>query len=155
MTQAELWEGFETGRGPFFKLLRFVLIGVGVVALLFFGSLSLSWPQQAVLGLLILLLCIWLSRASDSYLITLTLMMLSMFAPSAMDSGASATVEAFFRDPGSNWGPVDAFFILLLLGAEAYAFSFCFWDFCRPSGRCGARRFRCRTIRRSGRRSTC
>ena len=53
MTQAEIWEGFETGRGPFFRLLRLVMIAVGIVALFFFGSLSLSWPQQAVLGLLI------------------------------------------------------------------------------------------------------
>ena len=80
MTQTEMWEGFETGQGPFFRLLRIVLIAAGMVVLFFFGSLALSWPQQAVLGLLILLLCIWLSRVSDSYLITLTLMMLSMFA---------------------------------------------------------------------------
>ena len=56
MTQDELWEGFETGRGPFFKLLRLLLIAFGVVALFFFGSLALSWPQQAVLGLLMVLL---------------------------------------------------------------------------------------------------
>ncbi|MGB7136525.1 MAG: hypothetical protein WBD46_14630, partial [Acidobacteriaceae bacterium] len=123
MTQADLWEGFETGRGPFFKLLRFVLICFGVLALIFFGSLTLSWPQQAVLGLLILLLCIWLSRASDSYLITLTLMMMSMFATFRYAVWRVGTVAAFFRDPGTKWGPVDAFFILLLLGAEAYAFS--------------------------------
>ena len=129
MTQADLWEGFETGRGPFFKLLRFVLICVGVVALLFFGSLSLSWPQQAVLGLLILLLCIWLSRASDSYLITLTLMIMSMFATFRYAWWRVGTVEAFFRDPGTKWGPVDAFFILLLLGAEAYAFSILYMGF--------------------------
>ncbi|HEX4038174.1 MAG TPA: UDP-forming cellulose synthase catalytic subunit [Acidobacteriaceae bacterium] len=129
MTQADLWEGFETGRGPFFKLLRFVLIGFGILALIFFGSLSLSWPQQAVLGLLILLLCIWLSRASDSYLITLTLMMMSMFATFRYAWWRIATVAAFFRDPGTKWGPVDAFFILLLLGAEAYAFSILYLGF--------------------------
>lgn len=129
MTQAELWEGFESGRGPFFKVLRFVLICVGVVALIFFGSLSLSWPQQAVLGLLILLLCIWLSRASDSYLITLTLMIMSMFATFRYAWWRISTVSAFFQDPGTKWGPVDAFFILLLLGAEAYAFSILYLGF--------------------------
>ncbi len=80
MTQAELWDGFENGRGPFFHLLRLGMVALGAVALFFFGSLPLAWPQQAVLGLLMLLLCIWLSRVSDSYLITLTLMMMSMFA---------------------------------------------------------------------------
>ncbi|MGC2297945.1 MAG: UDP-forming cellulose synthase catalytic subunit, partial [Acidobacteriaceae bacterium] len=129
MTQAEIWEGFETGRGPFFRLLRLAMIAVGIVALFFFGSLSLSWPQQAVLGLLILLLCIWLSRVSDSYLITLTLMMLSMFATFRYGWWRVSTIIAFFQDPGTKWGPVDVFFILLLLGAEAYAFSILYLGF--------------------------
>jgi cellulose synthase (UDP-forming) len=129
MTQAEMWEDFETGRGPFFKLLRLVLTAVGIVALFFFGSLSLSWPQQAVLGLLILLLCIWLSRVSDSYLITLTLMMLSMFATFRYGWWRVSTIIAFFQDPGTRWGPVDVFFILLLLVAEAYAFGILYLGF--------------------------
>lgn len=129
MTQAELWDGFENGRGPFFHLLRLVLVAFGVVALFFFGSLPLAWPQQAVLGLLMLLLCIWLSRVSDSYLITLTLMMMSMFATFRYAWWRVSTVIAFFHDPGSKWGPVDAFFILLLLGAEAYAFSILYLGF--------------------------
>lgn len=129
MTQAELWEGFESGRGPFFRVLRWFLIGFGVLALFFFGTLPLTWPQQAVLGLLILLLCIWLSRASDSYLVTLTLMMMSMFATFRYAWWRVSTVAGFFQDPGSKWGPVDAFFIILLLGAEAYAFSILYLGF--------------------------
>ncbi len=129
MTQAQLWEGFETGRGPFFKLLRLVMTAVGLVALFFFGSLALSWPQQAVLGLLILLLCVWLSRVSDSYLITLTLMMLSMFATFRYGWWRVSSIIAFFQDPGTKWTPVDVFFIFLLLGAEAYAFSILYLGF--------------------------
>jgi cellulose synthase (UDP-forming) len=129
MTQAEMWQGFETGQGPFFRLLRIVLIAAGMVVLFFFGSLSLSWPQQAVLGLLILLLCIWLSRVSDSYLITLTLMMLSMFATFRYGWWRVSSIIAFFQDPGTKWGPVDVFFILLLLGAEAYAFAILYMGF--------------------------
>ena len=129
MTQAELWDGFENGRGPFFHLLRLVMVALGLVALFFFGSLPLAWPQQAVLGLLMLLLCIWLSRVSDSYLITLTLMMMSMFATFRYAWWRVSTVIAFFHDPGTKWGPVDAFFILLLLGAEAYAFSILYLGF--------------------------
>ncbi len=129
MTQDDLWEGFETGRGPFFKLLRFAMIVFGVVALFFFGSLSLSWPQQAVLGLLMVLLCVWLSRVSDSYLITLTLMMLSMFATFRYGWWRVSSIVAFFQDPGTKWGPVDVFFIVLLLGAEAYAFAILYLGF--------------------------
>ncbi|HVT97475.1 MAG TPA: UDP-forming cellulose synthase catalytic subunit [Acidobacteriaceae bacterium] len=129
MTQDELWEGFETGRGPFFKLLRLVLIAFGLVALFFFGSLALSWPQQAVLGLLMVLLCVWLSRVSDSYLITLILMMLSMFATFRYGWWRVSSIFAFFQDPGTRWGPVDVFFIVLLLGAEAYAFGILYLGF--------------------------
>ncbi|HUB19277.1 MAG TPA: UDP-forming cellulose synthase catalytic subunit [Acidobacteriaceae bacterium] len=129
MTQEEIWEGFETGRGPFFKLLRLMLIGVGIVALFFFASLALSWPQQAVLGLLMVLLCVWLSRVSDSYLITLTLMMLSMFATFRYGWWRVSSIIAFFQDPGTKWGPVDVFFIALLLVAEAYAFGILYLGF--------------------------
>ncbi len=129
MTQAELWDEFENGRGPFFNLLRLGMVAFGLLALFFFGSLPLAWPQQAVLGLLMLLLCIWLSRVSDSYLITLTLMMMSMFATFRYAWWRVSTVIAFFHDPGTKWGPVDAFFILLLLGAEAYAFSILYLGF--------------------------
>jgi cellulose synthase (UDP-forming) len=129
MTQAELWEGFESGRGPGFRTLRWLLIGLGVLALLFFGALNLSWPQQAVLGLLMLLLCIWLSRASDSYLVTLTLMMMSMFATFRYAWWRISTTVTFLHDPGTKWGPVDCFFIVVLLGAEAYAFSILYLGF--------------------------
>ena len=129
MTQSPIWEGFESGHGPFFRLLRIVLIAFGIVALFFFGSLSLSWPQQAVLGLLILLLCVWLSRVSDSYLITLTLMMLSMFATFRYAWWRVSAIITFFQDPGTRWGPVDVFFILLLLGAETYAFAILYMGF--------------------------
>jgi cellulose synthase (UDP-forming) len=129
MTQSELWEGFETGRGPFFRLLRWGFIIFGVAVMIFFASLQLTWPQQAVLGLLILMLCIWLSRASDSYLVTLTLMMMSMFATFRYACWRIHTVVAFFKDPGSKWGPIDAFFIVVLLLAEAYAFSILYLGF--------------------------
>lgn len=129
MTQSEIWEGFESGRGPFFKLVRLVMVAVGLIALFFFGSLALSWPQQAVLGLLMVLLCVWLSRVSDSYLITLTLMMLSMFATFRYGWWRVSSILAFFQDPGTKWGPVDVFFIVLLLGAEAYAFGILYLGF--------------------------
>ncbi len=129
MTQSDLWDGFESGHGPFFRLLRLLLAACGIVALFFFGTLQLAWPQQAVLGLLILLLCVWLSRVSDSYLITLTLMMLSMFATFRYAWWRVSAIVAFFQDPGTKWGPVDVFFILLLLGAEAYAFGILYLGF--------------------------
>ena len=52
MTEGEIWQGLDSEPGPFFRLVRFVLIAFGMVAMFFFGSLALPWPQQAVLGLL-------------------------------------------------------------------------------------------------------
>jgi cellulose synthase (UDP-forming) len=129
MTQAEMWDGAEPERGPVFRLMRLVLIAFGMIAMFFFGSLALSWPQQAVLGLLILLICVWLSRVSDSYLITLTLMMLSMFATFRYAWWRVSAIVIFLQDPGTKWDRVDVFFIFLLLGAEAYAFSILYLGF--------------------------
>ncbi|MDE1154211.1 MAG: UDP-forming cellulose synthase catalytic subunit [Acidobacteriaceae bacterium] len=123
MTRSPLWREFESGGGFLLKLLRFVIIGGGITFLLFSGSLALTWPQQAVLGLLLILVAIWVDRSSNSYLITLTLMLLSCFSTYRYGFWRIATVVKFFRDPGAQWTALDAFFILLLVGAEAYAFA--------------------------------
>jgi len=102
MTQEELWEGFETGRGPFFQAPAARSHRFRRRRPVFFGSLALSWPQQAVLGLLMVLLCVWLSRVSDSYLITLILMMLPCLPPSATAGGASAASSPSSRIPAPN-----------------------------------------------------
>ena len=71
---------------------------------------------------LILLIAIWMDRNSTSYLVTLTLMLLSVYATSGMGSGGLDSVVGFLRDPGHHWSVLDAFFIWLLLLAEGYAF---------------------------------
>jgi cellulose synthase (UDP-forming) len=129
MTGAALWDGIESGDELGHKLLRWLLMLCGACAIFFFGVLPLTWPQQTVLGLLMLLIALWLSRASNSYLITLTLMIMSMFATFRYGWWRIGTVIDFFRDPGVKWGPLDAFFILMLVGAEAYAFIILFLGF--------------------------
>ena len=129
MTTFELWEGFESSDRTGFRLLRLGLVLFGVVVMIFLGVLPLTWPQQGVLGLLLVLLAIWLGRVSDSYLITLTLMMMSLFATFRYAFWRIGTVVAFFQDPGSKYTPADAFFIVILVGAEAYAFSILFLGF--------------------------
>ena len=109
MTQTEMWEGFETGQGPFFRPLRIVLVAVGMVIVLFRFSRSRGHNRRCWAA--ILLLCIWLSRVSDSYLITLTLLTLSMFATFRYGWWRVSSIIAFFQDPGTKWGPVDVFFI--------------------------------------------
>ena len=122
MTRSPLWRKFESGDDFFFRILRFLILICGIFLLGFTGILELTWPQQAVLGLLTILLTIWLDRSSSSYLVTLTLMLVSMFSTFRYGFWRIATTVKFFIDPGSVWSFLDGFFIWLLVCAEAYAF---------------------------------
>jgi len=131
MTRSPLWREFESGDGIILRILRFLILGGGMIFLIFAGSLELTWPQQAVLGLLLVLVAIWVDRSSNSYLITLTLMLLACFCTFRYGFWRIATVIKFFIDPGTaqTWHALDAFFIWLLVGAEAYAFAILFLGF--------------------------
>ena len=90
--------------------------------LCFTAVLFLSWQQQLILALLTLVAAIWMDRTSKSHLVTLTLVLLSVYSTFRYAFWRVSTVVAFFRDPGSNWSALDAIFICLLLFAEGYAF---------------------------------
>jgi cellulose synthase (UDP-forming) len=122
MTESPAWQEFESGDGLLLKLLRFAILGIGIFFLVFAGILELTWPQQAVLGLLTVLLGIWMDRSSTSYLVTLTLMFCSMYSTFRYGFWRISTTVNFFMDPGSRWSFVDAFFIWMLVAAETYAF---------------------------------
>ncbi len=123
MTRSPLWREFESGDGPLLVLLRFMILAGGGVFLIFAGALELTWPQQALMGLVMLVISIWMDRASTSYLVTLTLMIMSCFATFRYGYWRITTVIKFFADPGTKWTPLDAFFICLLVGAEGYSFA--------------------------------
>ena len=59
---------------------------------------------------------------SSAYPITLTLMLLSLYSTFRYGYWRIAMAIAYFRNPGSAWSDVNAFFIYLLLLAECYAF---------------------------------
>lgn len=123
MTRTALWREFETGAALPLRLLRLILVVLSVLALLYSGALELTWPQQAVLGVVTASIAVWMDRSSSSYLITLTLMMASCYSTFRYAYWRITTVAHFFRDPASQWGPLDAFFIIMLLFAESYAFA--------------------------------
>ena len=79
MTGSPLFKQFESGDSVFSKILRFLVLASGTFLLCFTGILELTWPQQIVLGILTIALVIWLDRSSSSYLVTLTLLLASMF----------------------------------------------------------------------------
>src|SRR3984885_1721079 len=122
MTASPLLTQVESGDGLFFKALRFLLLVSGIFLLCFTGVLELTWPHQIVLGILTVALVIWLDRSSSSYLVTLTLLLVSVFSTFRYGYWRYATTTKFFFAPGSAGSALDAFFIALLLSAETYAF---------------------------------
>jgi cellulose synthase (UDP-forming) len=122
MTASGLWQDIGAGENIFTKFLRLVFLLVAAVVFCFLAILPLTWPQQAVCGLLTLLISLALARSSDSYLITLSLMMMSMFCTFRYGYWRLTQTVRFFQDPANHWGALDAFFIMSLILAESYAF---------------------------------
>jgi cellulose synthase (UDP-forming) len=126
MTAASLWRDIGAGETSFTKLLRLLVLIAGAVVFCFFIVLPMTWPQQAVCGLLTVIMTLVLARSSDSYLITLALMINSVFCTCRYGYWRIAQTWHFFRDPTIHSGPLDGFFVVLLLLAELYAFGVLF-----------------------------
>ncbi|MGA2534918.1 MAG: UDP-forming cellulose synthase catalytic subunit [Terracidiphilus sp.] len=122
MTATGLWQEIGAGENVITKFLRFAFLLAAAVMFYFLAVLPLTWPQQAVCGLLTLLMSLALARSSDSYLVTLSLMMMSMFCTFRYGYWRLTMTVRFFQDPANHWGALDAFFILSLVAAEIYAF---------------------------------
>jgi cellulose synthase (UDP-forming) len=122
MTLRGLWQDIGAGENVVTKILRVVFLLVATAVFCFLAMLPLGWPQQAVCGLLTLLMALALSRVSDSYLITLALMMMSIFCTLRYGYWRVTQAIHFFRSPSPYWHAADVFFIFGLLMAEIYAF---------------------------------
>jgi cellulose synthase (UDP-forming) len=122
MTVTGLWQDIGAGENIVTKFLRFTFLLLAGVVFCFLAILPLTVPQQVVCGLLTLLMSMALARSSDSYLITLSLMMMSMFCTFRYGYWRLTQTVNFFQDPANHWGALDAFFIISLLLAEIYAF---------------------------------
>jgi cellulose synthase (UDP-forming) len=117
-----LWQQIGAGGNFFTRTLRLVFLVAAGLVVYFLASLPLTWPQQAVLGVLTLLMAMAVARSSDSYLATLTLMAMSMFCTFRYGYWRIVQTVRFFQDPINHWTGLDAFFIVSLILAEAYAF---------------------------------
>ncbi|HEY1984324.1 MAG TPA: UDP-forming cellulose synthase catalytic subunit [Terracidiphilus sp.] len=122
MTPTAFWQDIGAGENAFTKLLRLLFLAAAAGIFCFLAVLPLTWPQQAVCGLLTLLIGLAVARSSDSYLITLTLMIMSMFCTFRYGYWRISGTIQFFQDPANHWGALDAFFITCLILAETYAF---------------------------------
>src|SRR5208283_451522 len=126
MTATGLWQDIGAGENLFTRILRLVFLLIAGVVFFFLATLPLTWAQQAVLGALSIGIALVVGRGSDSYLVTLTLMMLSMFCTLRYGYWRMAQVVRYFHDPASHVRALDVFFILCLLSAEVYAFGILF-----------------------------
>ena len=79
MTLAGIRQDIGAGENLFTRILRLLFLVLVAAVFCFLATVPVSWPQQAILGLLSLVMALVLARISDSYLITLMLMMLSIF----------------------------------------------------------------------------
>jgi cellulose synthase (UDP-forming) len=122
MTPSAIWQEVGAGENLFTRILRFLFLIVAAAVLIFLATVLLNWQQQAILGCVSLVAALVLARSSDSYLVTLALMMLSIFCTFRYGYWRVAQVIRFFQYPVNHWGVLNAFFILCLLFAEAYAF---------------------------------
>jgi len=123
------WGGIAGSNGFLFKLLRLLLLIAGLCWGVLFISLPLTWRGQTVLGLLMVAAGLLIGRFSHSVLVTMTLMVFSMFATVRYAWWRVGAVIAFFQDPSNKWDWVDAMCIVILLSAEAYAFGILFLGF--------------------------
>lgn len=122
MTRSPLWREFESGEGILPRLVRILVFVAGLAILLVSAVLPLPWPQQALFGGLLVLAALALNRISGSYLATLMLVLISCFATLRYGVWRVVVVERYFRVRGPGWHRLDAFFVLVVLAAELYAF---------------------------------
>src|SRR6516165_1264382 len=129
MTPSAIWHNIGAGETLLTKTRRLLFLRLFVLVFYFFSVLPLTWPQQALLGLVSILFALFVARSSDSYLVTLTLMILSSFCTFRYGYWRIAQVIRYFRDPTNPWGALDAFFIFCLLLGEVYAFVILFFGY--------------------------
>ncbi len=123
MTATGLWQDIGAGENPFTKFLRLVFLVLAASVFCFLAMLPLTWPQQAVLGAISIVLALVMARWSDSYLVTLTLVMLSVFCTFRYAYWRIQQVVRYFQHPSGHLAALDLFFVLCLLCAEVYAFA--------------------------------
>ena len=126
MTATGLWQDIGAGENLLTRAFRLLFLIVAAVVFCFLAVLPLTWPQQAILGLISILMALAMARGSDSYLVTLALMMLSVFCTFRYGYWRIMQVGRYFHDPATHLGALDVFFVMCLLLAEVYAFGILF-----------------------------
>ena len=101
-------------------------------------TIDFRWPEQAMLGIIIIAVAYAIHKTSGSELVTLSLMFASVSATARYCYWRCATVSSAVTDPAQHTGLINFGFMLLLLFAELYAFLILFLGYiqtARPLGR--------------------
>jgi cellulose synthase (UDP-forming) len=117
-----LWREWESGSGPAVALLRALVLFLGLLFLGLTGIMPLPWPQQALLATLTAGVAVWLDRVSSSYLVTLTLMLLSVYTTFRYAFWRVMSTAGFVRAQDLRQHRVQLVLMALLLLSECYAF---------------------------------
>ncbi len=114
---------FGTSTGFAHRMFRLMLYLVVLFFVFQCVTVNLNWPEQAVIGGVIIVLALVLNRISRSFMVTLLFMLASMIVTARYAYWRIAMVVSAFRthDRSTHWDNV--IFVLLLLSAEAYAFA--------------------------------
>ncbi len=123
------WNTFGTSRSLLARIGRLAVYCI--LGFLAFESITahFEWPEQAVLGLLTVLVTYFIHRTSKSELITLALMFASISATLRYGYWRFSTVIGAIADPAHRPNFINLCFMLLLLSAEVYAFIILFLGF--------------------------
>ena len=109
----------QTNRLPF-RVFRLTVFCVATFLLFQLVSLYLSWPKQAVLGGISLLIAMLLNRNSRSHTVTLALMLLSIAATLRYGWWRIRLIVEFFSDESNHRFSLGGLLMLVLLSAELY-----------------------------------
>jgi len=126
MTATGLSQEIGAGESRLVRVLRGVVLLIAAAVFLFVATLPLTWFQQTILGVIAIVTASAMARVSDSYLVTLTLMMLSIFCTFRYGYWRVVQVAGYFHDPAGHVRGLDFFFVSCLLLAEIYAFGILF-----------------------------
>ena len=102
------------------RLFRVLVLCLTAFLFLQLVSLYLSWPKQAILGAVTLLIGLLANRLSASRIVTLALMLISMTATFRYGWWRVHLLVDFFSNESNQRVGLDAGFLLLLISAEAY-----------------------------------
>jgi cellulose synthase (UDP-forming) len=116
------WTSLGTGASFASALARLLIYCILLFLALECITIDFRWPEQAVLGILTILLAYCIHRISDGEVVTLALMFASMLATARYAYWRITTVGEAFATQGLGLGIINIGFMLLLLSAEAYAF---------------------------------